>query len=95
MSQYNRLFNSTRIPKIDCDRLKTNSENIRHIIVIKCDHYYKVHILDKNGQIDSLNYQSIQSSTNDLIEKLEFQFDDQLKNEFDISQKNLQKNISN
>ncbi|CAF1164128.1 unnamed protein product [Rotaria sordida] len=51
MSQYSRLFNSTRIPKIDCDILETNFENVRHIIVIKRGHYYKVNILDKHGQI--------------------------------------------
>ncbi|CAF0927076.1 unnamed protein product [Adineta steineri] len=51
MSQYNRLFNSTRIPKKDCDILKTNTENIRHIIVIKHGHYYKVNILEENGEL--------------------------------------------
>jgi len=51
MSQYDRLFNSTRIPKTDCDILETNNENIRHIIVIKRGHYYKVNILDKNGKL--------------------------------------------
>ena len=51
MSQYTRLFNSTRIPKPNCDILETNMENIRHIIVIKRGHYYKVNILDKNEQL--------------------------------------------
>ncbi|CAF4393189.1 unnamed protein product [Rotaria sp. Silwood2] len=51
MSQYHRLFNSTRIPKNDCDILVTIKENIRHIIVIKNGHCYKVNILDKNGQL--------------------------------------------
>jgi carnitine O-palmitoyltransferase 2 len=51
MSQYDRLFNSTRLPKPDCDILVTNSENIRHIIVIKRGHYYKVNILEKNGEL--------------------------------------------
>jgi carnitine O-palmitoyltransferase 2 len=53
MSQYNCLFNSTRIPKSDCDILVTNTENIRHIIIIKRGHYYKVNILEKNGQLIS------------------------------------------
>ena len=51
MSQYTRLFNSTRIPKKDCDILQTNVDNIRHIIVIKRGHYYKVNVLEKNGQL--------------------------------------------
>ncbi len=44
MSQYDRLFNSTRIPKAGCDVLETNADDIRHIIVIKRGHYYKVNI---------------------------------------------------
>ena len=51
MSQYDRLFNSTRIPKSDCDILETHVENIRHIIVIKRGHYYKVNVLDENGEL--------------------------------------------
>lgn len=51
MSQYHRLFNSTRIPKPDCDILKTYSQNVHHIIVIKRGQYYKVNILDKHGQL--------------------------------------------
>jgi carnitine O-palmitoyltransferase 2 len=51
MSQYTRLFNSTRIPKSNCDILQTNIDNIRHIIVIKRGHYYKVNVLDNNGQL--------------------------------------------
>ena len=53
MSQYDRLFNSTRIPKVDCDILVTNADNVRHIIVIKAGHYYKVNILEKNGELFS------------------------------------------
>lgn len=51
MSQYSRLFNSTRIPKADCDVLQTNVENVRHIIVLKHGHYYKVNILEENGEL--------------------------------------------
>lgn len=51
MSQYSRLFNSTRIPKADSDILLTNHENIRHMIVIKNGHYYKVNILEQDGKL--------------------------------------------
>jgi carnitine O-palmitoyltransferase 2 len=51
MSQYGRLFNSTRLPGQDSDRLVTNADNVRHIIVIKRGHYYKVNILDNDGQL--------------------------------------------
>lgn len=51
MSQYDRLFNSTRLPKKDCDVLVTDTENVRHIIVIKDGHYYKVNVLEKNGEM--------------------------------------------
>jgi carnitine O-palmitoyltransferase 2 len=53
MSQYDRLFSSTRIPKSDSDILVTNADNVRHIVVIKRGHYYKVNILDKNGELYS------------------------------------------
>ena len=51
MSQYGRLFNSSRIPKKDCDELVTNAKDTRHIMVIKGGHYYKVNILDERGQL--------------------------------------------
>ncbi|UJR25276.1 hypothetical protein I4U23_006628 [Adineta vaga] len=51
MSQYSRLFNSTRIPQVDCDILQTDAKNVRHIMVLKRGHYYKVNILDENGQL--------------------------------------------
>lgn len=51
MSQYTRLFNSTRIPKPDCDQLVTHNEPVRHIVVIKRGHYYKVNILDEEGRL--------------------------------------------
>ncbi|CAF5051556.1 unnamed protein product, partial [Rotaria magnacalcarata] len=51
MSQYSRLFNSTRIPKHDCDVLESSFGIVRHIIVIKGGHYYKVNVLDKHGHL--------------------------------------------
>ena len=51
MSQYGRLFNSTRLPKKDCDVLVSSTEDVRHIMVIKNGHYYKVTILEKDGQM--------------------------------------------
>ncbi|CAF0947666.1 unnamed protein product [Adineta ricciae] len=51
MSQYSRLFNSTRVPKPDCDVLETHNDNARHIIVIKRGHYYKVNVLDEKREL--------------------------------------------
>ena len=53
MSQYDRLFSSTRVPKIGCDQLISHHELIRHIIVIKRGHYYKVNVLNEDGQLYS------------------------------------------
>lgn len=53
MSQYERLFSSTRLPKLDRDQLMSHHELIRHIVVIKRGHYYKVNILDENGHLYS------------------------------------------
>ena len=49
---------------------------------------------NKNGPINASNYQTISSSTNDCIEKLEFDFDDKLKNEFEISKQNYYEFVS-
>ncbi|CAF1361460.1 unnamed protein product [Rotaria magnacalcarata] len=68
MSQYDRLFNSTRIPKHECDLLVSNHNNIRHIVVIKNGHYYKVNILEKNG--DLLSAEMIASIMKYLCEDL-------------------------
>ena len=51
MSQYSRLFSSTRVPKPECDILVTHTDPVRHIIVIKRGHCYKVNLLDENGQL--------------------------------------------
>ena len=42
---------------------------------------------NENGRINASNYQSINPSTNDSIEKLEFQLDDKIKTEFETSKK--------
>ena len=48
----------------------------------------------EHGRINSSNYAKISSSTHDNIEKLEFQMNDALKNEFEISKKNYQDFVS-
>ncbi|CAF0832301.1 unnamed protein product [Didymodactylos carnosus] len=68
MSQYNRLFNSTRIPKQNCDILVTDIENIKHIIVIKGGHYYKVTVLDEQGHM--LSPKNIASTMKYLCEEI-------------------------
>jgi carnitine O-palmitoyltransferase 2 len=49
---------------------------------------------NENGKIDSNIYQTITSSSCDSIEKLEFQFNDQLKHEFDVSTTNYNELVS-
>lgn len=48
----------------------------------------------EHGRINASNYQSIKSSAYDCVEKLEFQLDDKLKNEHDISKNNYNQFVS-
>uniref|UniRef100_A0A8C8VLW3 Choline/carnitine acyltransferase domain-containing protein n=1 Tax=Pelusios castaneus TaxID=367368 RepID=A0A8C8VLW3_9SAUR len=50
MSQYKRLFNSSRIPKLNKDELFTN-ERGRHLLVMRKGHFYVFDILDPVGNI--------------------------------------------
>ncbi|XP_023932320.1 carnitine O-palmitoyltransferase 2, mitochondrial [Lingula anatina] len=52
MSQYPRLFNSTRIPRIGKDELFTDT-SARHLLVMRNGHMYTFDVLDKNGMIVS------------------------------------------
>jgi len=48
MSQYNSLFNSTRIPMKNKDVLRSNLSG-RHIVVMRRGHFYKFDVLDDQG----------------------------------------------
>ncbi|XP_068095087.1 carnitine O-palmitoyltransferase 2, mitochondrial [Hyperolius riggenbachi] len=50
MSQYFRLFNSTRIPKLNKDELVSH-ENGRHLLVLRKGHFYVFDVLDKDGNV--------------------------------------------
>ncbi|KAM9138245.1 carnitine O-palmitoyltransferase 2, mitochondrial-like isoform 2-T2 [Pangshura tecta] len=50
MSQYKRLFNSSRIPKLNKDELFTN-ELGRHLLVMRNGHFYVFDVLDPGGNI--------------------------------------------
>ncbi|XP_006934816.1 carnitine O-palmitoyltransferase 2, mitochondrial isoform X1 [Felis catus] len=50
MSQYFRLFNSTRLPKPIQDELFTN-EKARHLLVLRKGHFYVFDVLDQDGNI--------------------------------------------
>ena len=47
MSQFPRLFNTTRVPRIIKDELKTSPGN--HVVIFHKGHPYKVTVVDKNG----------------------------------------------
>ena len=49
MSQYSRLFSSTRIPCQDKDEL-TSYEGSRHIVVMRHGNFYEVEALQRNGE---------------------------------------------
>uniref|UniRef100_A0A674JIC8 Choline/carnitine acyltransferase domain-containing protein n=1 Tax=Terrapene triunguis TaxID=2587831 RepID=A0A674JIC8_9SAUR len=50
MSQYKRLFNSSRIPKLNKDELFTNEWG-RHLLVMRNGHFYVFDVLDPGGNI--------------------------------------------
>ncbi|XP_053549425.1 carnitine O-palmitoyltransferase 2, mitochondrial [Bombina bombina] len=50
MSQYFRLFNSTRLPKPNRDELVTD-ESGRHLLVLRKGNFYVFDVLDKDGNI--------------------------------------------
>ncbi|XP_043941382.1 carnitine O-palmitoyltransferase 2, mitochondrial isoform X1 [Protopterus annectens] len=50
MSQYFRLFNSTRIPRPNKDELFTD-ERARHLLVMRNGHFFAFDVIDKDGNI--------------------------------------------
>ncbi|XP_026098874.1 carnitine O-palmitoyltransferase 2, mitochondrial [Carassius auratus] len=50
MSQYFRLFNSTRIPKYKCDQLFTGDKG-RHLLIIRRGNLYVFDLLDRDGNL--------------------------------------------
>nr|XP_028589279.1 carnitine O-palmitoyltransferase 2, mitochondrial isoform X1 [Podarcis muralis] len=50
MSQYFRLFNSTRLPKLSKDELFTD-ESKRHLLVLRNGNFYVFDVLDRDGNI--------------------------------------------
>ncbi|KAI5938077.1 Carnitine O-palmitoyltransferase 2, mitochondrial [Manis javanica] len=52
MSQYFRLFNSTRLPRPTRDELFTD-EKARHLLVLRKGHFYVFDVLDHDGNIVS------------------------------------------
>lgn len=50
MSQYFRLFNSTRLPKPSRDELFTDAK-ARHLLVLRKGHFYVFDVLDRDGNM--------------------------------------------
>ncbi|XP_054722651.1 carnitine O-palmitoyltransferase 2, mitochondrial-like [Uloborus diversus] len=50
MSQFNNLFNSTRIPRVGKDEIQVFPE-ARHVIVLRNGHFYTFDVLDGDGNI--------------------------------------------
>ncbi|XP_063860415.1 carnitine O-palmitoyltransferase 2, mitochondrial-like isoform X5 [Scylla paramamosain] len=50
MSQFGNMFNSTRIPKLGKDVLRTYPK-ARHMLIMKNGHFYVFDVLDKDGNI--------------------------------------------
>ena len=51
MSQYERLFGTSRIPELEKDRL-VQSPNSKHIMVMRRGNIYAVDVMDANGNIE-------------------------------------------
>lgn len=75
MSQYYNLFNSTRIPEIDKDRI-VSEPGARHVLVQRNGYFYTFNVLDQNGDI---------LSANEILSMLKYVTDQQpAQNEFPI-----------
>jgi len=55
MSQYNSLFNNTRIPMANQDVLHNNTSS-KHIVVMRRGHFYKFDVLDNQGTYTKIHY---------------------------------------
>ncbi|XP_040216392.1 carnitine O-palmitoyltransferase 2, mitochondrial [Rana temporaria] len=64
MSQYFRLFNSTRIPKLNKDEL-VSDEKARHLLVLRNGNFYAFDVLDKDGSI--VNASEIKAHLNYIL----------------------------
>lgn len=49
MSQYNRLFNTTRLPVRGCDELVTHSSNCQHVLVLRNGNMYTLQAVQDDG----------------------------------------------
>ncbi|XP_055384732.1 carnitine O-palmitoyltransferase 2, mitochondrial [Condylostylus longicornis] len=55
MSQYKGMFNATRIPELDKDRIFVSPTPSRHILVMLNGNFYAVDVIDEDGNIESPN----------------------------------------
>jgi carnitine O-palmitoyltransferase 2 len=55
MSQYGRLFGSTRIPRQLKDELTTSNDS-RHVIIMKNDNMYMLNVMEPNGEPVDINH---------------------------------------
>lgn len=57
MSQYYRLFNSTRVPVLGGpDQLVTHSSNCGHIVVLKNGHMYTLQAIQDDGNLHVFHF---------------------------------------
>ncbi len=50
MSQYGRLFNSTRVPRKGKDELVTFDGSNGHVVVMRKGHLYSINAVQENGE---------------------------------------------
>lgn len=55
MYQYERMYNSCRVPGEECDTIQVYSKDKRHIVVLRNNRIMQVEVLDESGAIKSVS----------------------------------------
>jgi hypothetical protein len=61
MHQYERMYNSCRVPGEECDTIQVYSKDKRHIVVLRNNRIMQVEVLDESGAIKVLTRGTISS----------------------------------
>lgn len=51
MSQYYRLFNTTRVPAVGMDQLVTHDATCGHVVVLRNGHMYTIQAVQQDGKL--------------------------------------------
>ncbi|RYG57546.1 hypothetical protein EON66_00115 [archaeon] len=51
MDQYTRMFNSCRVPGVECDELRVFEHTARHVVVLRNNRIFSVRVLSDDGRV--------------------------------------------